>query len=187
MIPSRLTYKLLVLLGVAALSFGVVAGTAANVQAQPLPGGAAVPAAAETVTVYGTSWCPACEAARAYFTQRGVPFVWRDLERDPVARREATERARSIGANPDSVPLLDVGGTVISGFNATAVAQALRQRGLYPSGSAAPEAAGPSATIFLRGGCDRECRRMEAALRTRGMSVTERILGADGDAEAELQ
>ncbi len=37
------------------------------------------------VVVYGTSWCAATQMVRRYLDRLGIPYVFRDMERDPVA------------------------------------------------------------------------------------------------------
>ena len=73
---------------------------AQRMQPAPIPadgagGGAAVaPAAgAPVVTVYGTSWCGACRAARQYLTERKIPFADKDIE----TRRRGGARAGGQG------------------------------------------------------------------------------------------
>ena len=69
------------------------------------------------VTVYGTSWCGACRQARAYFAERKIPFADKDIEKDPAAARELGERAAKMGIPTDRVPVLDVKGRLLLGFD----------------------------------------------------------------------
>jgi glutaredoxin len=73
------------------------------------------------ITLYSTSWCGYCKKARAYLTQRGWPFVEKDIERDPAAFREHSARSGGRGG----VPVLDIGGTVIRGFDTAAIDRAV--------------------------------------------------------------
>ena len=77
----------------------------------PLAGDGGVTAGgAPVVTIYGTSWCGACRAAREYLTQRRVPFADKDIERDRSrgAARSLNEavRARS-GSPPTGAPIIE--------------------------------------------------------------------------------
>ena len=69
---------------------------------------AAPPAAAAggppVVTIYGTSWCGACKAARQYFASRKIPFADKDIERDADAARELAAKAAKMGIPTDRVP-----------------------------------------------------------------------------------
>jgi glutaredoxin len=81
-------------------------------------GGAPVsPPGKAVVTIYGTSWCGACRQARAYFAERKIPFADKDIEQDPVAARELGEKAAKMGIPTDRVPVLDVRGRLLLGFD----------------------------------------------------------------------
>ena len=79
------------------------------------------------VTIYGTSWCGACRAARSYFQQRGIPFADKDIESDPEAARELSEKASKVGLPTDRVPVLDVRGRLLLGFDQARVEALLGQ------------------------------------------------------------
>jgi glutaredoxin 3 len=79
----------------------------------PLPADAGTP----VVTIYGTSWCGACRSARQYLTQRRVPFADKDVERDPAAARELAEKAGKLGIPTDRVPIIEVRGRLLQGFD----------------------------------------------------------------------
>ena len=73
------------------------------------------------VRMYGTSWCPNCQKARAWLRAERISFVDLDVERDESARREH-ERLNPKG----SVPTFDVDGDVLVGFRAKRMTRALR-------------------------------------------------------------
>ena len=79
--------------------------------AKPSAGGAPV------VTIYGTSWCGACRAARQYLTERKIPFADKDIERDADAARELAAKAAKMGIPTDRVPVIDVRGRLLLGFD----------------------------------------------------------------------
>jgi glutaredoxin len=84
----------------------------------PLSGDAgAGPGGTPVVTIYGTSWCGACRAAREYLTERRVPFADKDVERDPAAARELSDKASKLGIPTDRVPIIDVRGRLLQGFD----------------------------------------------------------------------
>jgi len=82
-------------------------------------GGTAFPSAPgkPVVTVYGTSWCGACRAARQYLSEHKIPFADKDVESDPAAARELNEKAAKMGIPTDRVPILDVRGRLLLGFD----------------------------------------------------------------------
>jgi glutaredoxin len=87
------------------------------------PSGAVKPA----VIIYGASWCGACHQAAAYLKKKGVPFVEKDVEEDANAAREMQSKLARAGKRGGSIPVLDVRGKVMVGFNPHEVEQALGQ------------------------------------------------------------
>ena len=88
----------------------------------------AAPAAARpTVIIYGASWCGPCHQAAAYLTRRGIPFVEKDIEEDRLAAREMQTKLASAGMRGGSIPVMDVRGKLLIGFDPEAVNRALGQ------------------------------------------------------------
>lgn len=83
----------------------------------PPPPPVAMDGGTPIVTIYGTSWCGACRAARQYLTERRIPFADKDVERDPAAARELGEKASKMGIPTDRVPIIDVRGRLLQGFD----------------------------------------------------------------------
>jgi glutaredoxin len=98
----------------------------------PAPGGAG-PAPAPSaggppvVTIYGTSWCGACRAARQYFTEKKIPFADKDIEQDANAAHELAEKAAKMGLPTDRVPVIDVRGRLLLGFDRARIEALLGQ------------------------------------------------------------
>jgi glutaredoxin len=78
-----------------------------------------------TVIIYGAEWCGACHQAAAYLRRKGVPYVEKDIEKDPQAAREMQSKLRSAGLRTGSIPILDVRGKVLVGFDSHSVDEAL--------------------------------------------------------------
>ena len=77
------------------------------------------------VIIYGASWCGPCHQAAAYLKQKGVRFVEHDIEQDSAAAREMRAKLDKAGMRGGSIPVLDVRGRILVGFDARAVDQAL--------------------------------------------------------------
>ena len=75
--------------------------------------------------IYGASWCGACRQARQFFEREGVAFVDRDIERDPGARDEMNQKARAAGVPTSGIPVIDVRGTILTGFDERRIRQLL--------------------------------------------------------------
>jgi len=74
------------------------------------------------VTMYTTSWCPACESARQYFRARGISFTDYNVEKDEAAAKRKKDLHPGGG-----VPLVVINGKVFLGFSASAFDAALDQ------------------------------------------------------------
>lgn len=72
------------------------------------------------VTVYSTIWCGFCKMAKNYLKQLDVEFVEKDVEQDPSAGVEAVQKSGQMG-----VPVIDIAGTIIVGFDKPAIDHAL--------------------------------------------------------------
>ena len=80
------------------------------------------------VILYKTAWCGYCTKAAEYLRLKGVPFIERDLEREPDARQDMMARARRVGfpaSRLQGVPILYIKGTMLTGFNRDAIDAAL--------------------------------------------------------------
>ena len=95
--------------------------------APPAGSGAADVAGRPAVIIYGASWCGPCHQAAAYLKQKGIAFVEHDIEQDSSKQREMQAKLAKAGMRGGSIPVLDVRGRILIGFDARAVDQALGQ------------------------------------------------------------
>jgi glutaredoxin len=91
------------------------------------PSGSAKPPAHALVVIYGASWCGACHDAEKYLRSKGVPYVEKDIEKDPGAAREMQDKLAKNGLRSGSIPVIDVRGKVMVGFNPQEIDGALGQ------------------------------------------------------------
>lgn len=85
-----------------------------------LPPGLEPPAAAPReadVIVYKTAWCGVCKQLQSYLDRKGVKYVAKDIEKDPAAAGELQAKAREKGVKTGSVPVVDVRGELMVGFD----------------------------------------------------------------------
>lgn len=91
----------------------------------PAAGANAQPTGAPAVIIYGASWCSACHQAAAWMRSRHIAFVEKDIEQDPAAAAEMTDKARRAGVPTGSIPIIDVRGRIFVGFSAPDIERAL--------------------------------------------------------------
>ncbi|MFT3928063.1 MAG: glutaredoxin domain-containing protein [Myxococcales bacterium] len=86
---------------------------------KPAPAASTALAAAkdEGVIIYGASWCGACRQAAGYLRQKNVPFIEKDIEKEPGARSEMAAKAKAQGLRTSGIPVIDVYGTLMGGFS----------------------------------------------------------------------
>jgi len=69
------------------------------------------------VIVYKTSWCGVCRQVEAYLQKKGVEYIAKDIETDRAAAAELQAKAKQAGVPTGSVPMIDVGGELLRGFD----------------------------------------------------------------------
>jgi len=82
----------------------------------------------DQVIIYSTSWCGACSAAKRWLRGRNEVFIEKDVEKDPAAKAELRAKASAAGISPNSVPIIDVRGRLIVGFDRARLATLLKKK-----------------------------------------------------------
>ncbi len=72
------------------------------------------------VIVYSTETCPFCTMAMDFLKQNNVKFEHKDVSQDSEALKEMMQKSKQGG-----VPVLDIDGKIVVGFNEPAIRQAL--------------------------------------------------------------
>ena len=72
------------------------------------------------VVLYATDWCGYCKQTKRFLDSKGIPFQAFDIEKDAEARK-AYEALGGRG-----IPLIDVNGTLIRGFDPDEILAALK-------------------------------------------------------------
>jgi glutaredoxin-like YruB-family protein len=75
------------------------------------------------VIVYSTNWCAYCKMAKQYLTSKNVDWVEKNIEENADYHQELMDK---IGGNFRGVPVLDVYGTIIFGFNRLKIDAAIK-------------------------------------------------------------
>ncbi|GKX68766.1 glutaredoxin family protein [Inconstantimicrobium mannanitabidum] len=72
------------------------------------------------VKVYSTNSCPWCVKAKNYLSSKGVDFEDLNVQENMEAREEMVSKSKQMG-----VPVLDIDGTIIVGFDKPEIDKAL--------------------------------------------------------------
>ncbi len=73
------------------------------------------------VTVYSTPVCPWCDKVKEFLKENKIPFQEINVVADRAAADEMIRKSGQMG-----VPVIDVNGQIIVGFNRTALKKALQ-------------------------------------------------------------
>ena len=72
------------------------------------------------VKIFTTPWCTYCKMAKEFFQKNNVMYEEKDVQVDIAARDEMITRSGQLG-----VPVIDVDGKIIIGFDKTQLKEAL--------------------------------------------------------------
>lgn len=72
------------------------------------------------VIIFTTPTSAYCRRAKSYFRQKGIKFRDVDVSRDPAAARDMVRRSGQQG-----VPVIEIGGKIVVGFNQPKIDQLL--------------------------------------------------------------
>ncbi len=73
------------------------------------------------VIIYSTPTCPYCEMAKEFFKKSQVEYVDCNVATDEKAREEMIKKSHQMG-----VPVIDIDGEIIVGFNRPEIERALK-------------------------------------------------------------
>ncbi len=82
--------------------------------------------AQKPVIVYSAAWCGICRKAMAMLDREGIAYVDRDIEKDPGADAELKAKAAKAGVQVSGVPVFDVGGRILPGYDEGSLLRAIR-------------------------------------------------------------
>lgn len=74
------------------------------------------------IKVYSTDSCSWCMKVKQYFKLRNIDFEDVNVQKNMSAKREMIEKTNQMG-----VPVIDINGIIIVGFNRTAIDDALNE------------------------------------------------------------
>jgi glutaredoxin 3 len=77
------------------------------------------------VIIYTAVWCGFCRMAKNYMDSLGIKYTEKNVEEEPSAGQEAVEKSGQMG-----IPVIDVNGTVIVGFDRLSLDEAFKSNKL---------------------------------------------------------
>jgi glutaredoxin 3 len=78
-----------------------------------------------TVTVYSTTTCPFCTMVKDWLKDKGVSYDDVNVGTDQDKAKEMMDKSGQMG-----VPVIDIQGTVVIGFDKPKLEEALKDKGL---------------------------------------------------------
>jgi glutaredoxin-like YruB-family protein len=82
------------------------------------------------VIIYSTTWCAFCKTEEQYLQRLGVDYIKKDVEEDKAAYEELMSKN---GGNFQGVPVTDIAGEIVLGFDRMKIDAALREKQLIPT------------------------------------------------------
>lgn len=79
------------------------------------------------VIIYSTPWCAFCKTEKQYLEHLGVAYTEKDIENNADAHAELMEK---VGGQNTGVPVTDIAGTIIRGFDRPKIDATLKEKGL---------------------------------------------------------
>ena len=80
-----------------------------------------------SVIVYSTPWCAFCKTEKQYLDHLGVAYIEKDVENDDDAMEELKSKN---GGAFSGVPVTDIDGTIVLGFDRAKIDATLREKAL---------------------------------------------------------
>lgn len=81
------------------------------------------------VIIYRTSWCAFCHTEAQWLESLGIPFVEKDIEADEEAHNELLKK---LGGDFRGVPVTDIGGDLVLGFDRPKLLETMKQHNIKP-------------------------------------------------------
>lgn len=82
------------------------------------------------VTIYSTTWCAFCKTERQWLDHLGVSYDYKNIEEDEAAHNELMQK---LNGNFQGVPVTDVAGDLILGFDRPRLQASMQAHGILPA------------------------------------------------------
>ncbi len=82
------------------------------------------------ITIYSTTWCAFCKTEKQYLDKLGIAYTEKDIEADKVAYEELMAKN---GGNFQGVPVTDIAGELVLGFDRAKIDAAIKTHNIQPA------------------------------------------------------
>lgn len=82
-----------------------------------------------SITIYSTSWCAFCHTEMQWLDKLGIPYISKDVEADKDAYEELIKKN---GGSYSGVPVTDIAGDIILGFDRPKLQDAIKRHEIQP-------------------------------------------------------
>jgi glutaredoxin-like YruB-family protein len=82
------------------------------------------------VIIYSTTWCAFCKTEEQYLDRLGVGYIKKDIEEDKEAYEELMKKS---GGEFQGVPVTDIAGSLVLGFDRRKIDEVLKEKQLVPA------------------------------------------------------
>ena len=72
--------------------------------------------------IYSADWCAFCHAAKDYFKKLDIAYEERNVEEKQEYAQESVQKSGQMG-----IPVIDIGGTIVVGFDRPKIDAALKK------------------------------------------------------------
>lgn len=79
------------------------------------------------IIIYSTTWCAFCKTEAQWLDKLGFPYVKKDIEEDKAAYEELMTKN---GGAFQGVPVTDIGGDLVLGFDRPKIEAAIKAHGI---------------------------------------------------------
>lgn len=77
------------------------------------------------IIIYGAEWCPPCHETKHYLDHLGIKYEYRNVDENQSWGQEAVKKSGQF-----AIPIIDIDGDIIVGFNRPKIDEALKKAGL---------------------------------------------------------
>jgi len=145
------------------------------------------------ITLYGSSSCGNCISTREYLKSKGIAFADKDVNNDSSANAEARAKCKEKGIEVRGIPIIDVCGDMMVGFDQAKLEALLKKHGFLggePTATVATTTTSTetnvcSVTVYGTSSCP-WCTKAKSYLKSKGVSYSDKDVGKDSSANQEL-